>query len=119
MQHLSPEALERARRTILVSDIFAEHADEIVAAVTEVPSEHVLVVVVDGNHRFAGMHHIKTGELVERVPPLEGDDGWTMVFSSGANTVTVRQRTDKMADLAQQRINTIERIMARRAGNSA
>ncbi|SOD72026.1 hypothetical protein SAMN05892883_1472 [Jatrophihabitans sp. GAS493] len=116
MQHLSPEALERARRTILVSDVFAELADEIVAAVYEVPDAHVLVVVVDGNHKFAGMHHVKTEELAVKVPPLEGDGGWTMVFSTGATPLSVRQRTDKMADLAQQRINAIERINARRSG---
>lgn len=116
MEWLSPEAVERARRTILVSDVIADRADEIVAAVAMVPATHVLVVVVDSNHRFAGMHHVKQDELVERVPTLADDGGWTMVFSTGATTESVRQRTEKMAELAQQRIDTIERIKAKRAG---
>lgn len=114
MQHVSPEALERARRTILVSDVFADHAVEIVSAVGSVPEEHVLVVVVDGNHKFSGMHHVRMTELVEKVPPLEGDGGWTMVFSTGATESSVRERTDKMAELAQQRVDAIIRITARR-----
>ena len=38
MPDLSPEAQERARRTIMVAAVFDEHADEIEAAVLEVPT---------------------------------------------------------------------------------
>ena len=36
MPDLSPEAQERARRTIMVAAVFDEHADEIEAAIVEV-----------------------------------------------------------------------------------
>ena len=43
MPDLSPEAKERARRTIAVSQVIAEHADEIAEATGTVPEGHVLV----------------------------------------------------------------------------
>jgi hypothetical protein len=113
---LSPEAKERARRTVVVAEVFSANAELIVAAVAEVPDEHLLVAVVDGSHAFSGTHHVSTADLVETVPSLEADGGWAMVFSPGADVEHVRRRTAEMASIAQQRIDTIERIQARRAG---
>lgn len=115
MPDLSPEAKERARQTVVVAEVFGANAELIAAAVAEVPDEHVLVAVVDGSHAFSGTHHVSTADLVEIVPSLEADGGWAMVFSSGADAEHVRRRTAEMASIAQQRIDTIERIQARRA----
>jgi len=114
MQHVSPEAIERARRTILVSDVFAENADRIVEATQELEEGFIIVAVVNERHKFDSMHTVAITEMVQRVPELEGD-GWTMVFSQGATTASILVRTDKMADLSQQRIDAIQRIVARRA----
>ena len=111
----SPEARERAHRTVLVADVFADHAEVIVAALPDVPEGHVLVAVVDPSHSFSGTHHVGQTDLVERVPELEDGGGWAMVFSPGASAEDVRQRTDKMASLASQRAAAIDRILARRA----
>jgi hypothetical protein len=115
MPDLSPQAQERARRTIEVADVFAAHADEIEQAVASVPSGHVLVAVVDASHRFTGLHHVDTEQLIDRIAELEGPGGWAMVFSPGADASSVRRRTEEMASIAQQRIATIDRINARRA----
>jgi hypothetical protein len=118
MPDLSPEARDRARETIVVAEVFGANADEIAAAVAEVPAGHVLVAVVDETHEFAGMHPVSRDELVDAVPALEADGGWAMVFSPGADTDNIRRRTAEMASIAKQRIDAIDRIVARRDGGS-
>jgi hypothetical protein len=112
----SPQARERAHRTVLVADVFAEHAEVIVAELPSVPDGHVLVAVVDLTHSFTGMHHVDRGELVQKVPELEGEGGWAMVFSPGSSVDDIRRRTDEMASIAQQRAAAIDRINAKRLG---
>jgi hypothetical protein len=114
MPDLSPEARDRARETIAVAEVFGANADEIAAAVAESSPGHVLVAVVDETHAFAGTHHVSRDELVDAVPALEADGGWAMVFSSGANADHIRRRTAEMASIARQRLDTIDRIVARR-----
>ena len=116
MPDLSPEARERARETIAVAEVFGANADEIAAAVAEVADGHLLVAVVDETHEFAGTHPVSRDQLVDAVPALEGDRGWAMVFSPGADVDHVRRRSAEMASIAQQRINAINRILARREG---
>jgi hypothetical protein len=111
----SPEARERAHRTVLVADVFADNAEVIVAALPDVPAGHVLVAVVDPNHAFSGTHHVERARLVERVPQLEDGGGWAMVFSPGSSVRDVRRRTDEMASIASQRAAAIDRINARRS----
>jgi hypothetical protein len=111
----SPEARERAHRTILVADVFADHAEVIVAELSNLGEGAVLVAVVDSSHSFSGTHHVERTDLVERVPQLEDGGGWAMVFSPGVNAADIRKRTDEMASIAQQRAATIDRIIAKRA----
>ena len=113
MPDLSPEAKERARRTVVVAEVFGANAELIAAAVAEVPDQHVLVAVVDREHEFAGTHAVAKADLVATVPSLEGEGGWAMVFSPGADVDHVRRRTAEMASIAQQRIDAIERILDR------
>ena len=115
MPDFSPQAMERARQTIAVAAVFGANAEVIAAAVLEVPDEHVLVAVVDVSQEFTGTHQVSTAELVEVVPSLEGDGGWAMVFSPGADAEHVRRRTAEMASIAQQRIDAIERIASKRS----
>src|SRR6266516_2000941 len=114
MPDLSPEASERAERTILVAEVFSANADQIATEVAKSPADHVLVAVVDAEHQITGTHHVARTDLVQRVPALEGEGGWAMVFSAGADADHVRRRTAEMASIARQRIDAIERIVARR-----
>jgi hypothetical protein len=111
----SPEARERAHRTVLVADVFADNADTIVAELTKLPDGSVLVAVVAADHSFSGTHHIERTDLVERIPQLEEGGGWAMVFSPGVSAADIRRRTDEMASLASQRAAAIDRINAKRA----
>jgi hypothetical protein len=111
---LSPEARARATRTVEVAEVFAAHAELIVAELPHVPAGHVLVAVVDHAHDFSGTHHVEKATMVERIPELEGPGGWAMVFTPGASVADVRRRTAEMADIAGQRIAAIDRITARR-----
>jgi hypothetical protein len=113
----SPEARARAGRTVEVAAVFAGAAEAIVAALPGVPDGHVLIAVVDHQHVFTGTHHVEKGTIVERVPELEGPEGWAMVFTPGVTAADVLRRSAEMADLASRRIAAIDRIIARRAGS--
>jgi hypothetical protein len=115
MPDLSPEAQERAEHTILVAEVLGANADRIAAAVADLPDEHVLVAVVDTTRQFTGTHQVAKSDLVETVPALEGEGGWAMVFSTGADADHVRRRTAEMATIARQRIDAITRILARQS----
>jgi hypothetical protein len=114
---LSPAAAQRGHRAITVAEILAAHADEIAAAVPHLPAKHVLVAVVAGDDSFGGTHHVAETELIERVKELEFPDGSAMVFSPGADADHVRTRAAEMAALARKRIETIERINARKSAD--
>ncbi len=111
---ISPEQIEKSRRTIRAAAVFAEHSEVIVAHVGLLPEDHVVVAVVTEDYTFDGVHHVARTDLVERVPALEGENGWAMVFSPGADTEHVGSRTDEMIALASKRIEMISRIAARR-----
>jgi alkyl hydroperoxide reductase subunit AhpF len=115
---LSPEAKERARRTIAVSQVIAAHADEIAQATETLPDGHVLVALVDAEYQFAGMHWVGENELIERIAELEGPNGSAMVFSRDIEPAHVHGRTAELASIAEQRIATIDRITARREQQS-
>jgi hypothetical protein len=115
---ISPEQVEKSRRTIKAAGVFAENAETIVAHVDALPDEHVVVAVVTSSYDFNGVHHVSRQELVERVPALEGPDGWAMVFSPGADAEHISARTAEMIALAEKRIAMLEKIAARRSAES-
>ena len=115
---LSPQARERANRTILVADVFSDNADAIAGELPYLAEGFVLVAVVDAGHDFTGTHQVDRTELVERIPELEGEGGWAMVFSPGASADEIRRRTDEMASIARQRVTAIDRIVQRRRASA-
>jgi len=112
---VSPEQIEKSRRTIRAAAVFADNAEVIVAKVVELPEDHIVVAIVTSDYLFDGVHHVSRQELVERVPALEGE-GWAMVFSQGADEEHVGIRTAEMINLAEKRIAMIERLLARAEG---
>jgi hypothetical protein len=115
----SLEARERAHRTVLVADVFADNAEVIVAELPLLADTAVLVAVVDSSHVFSGTHHVERADLVQRVPELEDGGAWAMVFSPGVSAADIRKRTDEMASIASQRAAAIDRIIAKRARGSS
>ena len=111
----SPEARERASRTVVVAEIFGDHAELIVRQLPDVPEGSVLVAVVDADHSFAGVHHVGQSDIPVRVPELESEGGWAMVFSYPATEEDVRRRAADYAATARKRVELIDRISARRA----
>jgi hypothetical protein len=111
----SPEARDRADRTVAVAAIFGENAELIARQLPDVPEGSVLVAVVDADHAFAGTHHVGQADLPERIPELEAGGGWAMVFSYPATVDDVRRRTADFAATARKRAEIIDRIAARRA----
>jgi hypothetical protein len=111
----SSEAGDRARRTVGAAAVFADNAELIIAELPEVPEQHILVAVVTDGLQFGGLYYVDELELVARVPELEqAHRGWAMVFSRDSSLDDVRRRSDRMAALAGQRAEAIDRINARR-----
>lgn len=110
----SPEAKEAALGKARAAGVFADHAEVIVAALPDVPAGHVLVAIVDDGHAFSGTHHVAQTDIAERVPQLEAETGWAMVFTPGTDVDEIRRRTDEMGTLARRRAEMITRITARR-----
>jgi len=109
---VTAEEIEKLRRKVRAAGVFADNAEVIVAKVQALPEAHHVVAVVTANYEFSGVHHVSRVELVEQVVALEGD-GWAMVFSPGADVAHVAQRTDEMVNLANKRIELIERVLSR------
>jgi hypothetical protein len=109
MADLTPEAVARAERTIKAAPVFAEHAEAIAALTPDLPSEHVLVAVVDSDYAFTGTHVVARPQLVDVVPRLEGD-GWAMVFSHRSDADQIRHRASEMVSIATKRIEMIHRL---------
>ncbi len=112
MVDLSPEAVERAQRTILAAPVFTEHAEVIAAQTPDLSSDDVLVAVVDASLAFTGTWVVGRGEVVERVPELEGT-GWAMVCSHKSDAEQIRYRATEMSSLAAKRIEMIARVRAK------
>jgi hypothetical protein len=112
----SPAARERATHTVEVAAVFADSAELIIAELPDVPAEHVLVAIVNRMQEFTGTHQVERATMVERVPVLE-NGGWGLVVSPGSTAEDVRRRAGKMADIARQRVDAIDRITARRAAD--
>ena len=110
----SAEARTAAEGKARAANVFADHAERIVAALPDVPEGHVLVAVVDDAHEFSGTHHVANNDIVARVPELEGT-GWAMVFAPGTAVEEVRRRSDEMGTLARRRAEMITRIRTRRS----
>ena len=109
----SSEAHSAAHGRARAAQVFADHAELIVAALPDVPEGHVLVAVVDETHEFTGMHHVARDEIAGRVPELEGN-GWAFPVSPGTDVTEIRRRTEEMGTLARRRAEMITRIQARR-----
>ena len=114
---VSPEARDRAMRTVVAAVVFADNAEAVVAELPGLADEHVLVAVVDREFELTGLHHVAQGDLVMRVPELETAGGWAMVFSRGSTAEDVRRRANEMADIAEKRASAIDRIIARRTAD--
>jgi hypothetical protein len=110
----SSEARSAAHGRARAAGVFADHAEVIVAALADVPEGHVLVAVVDDTHEFTGTHHVNREDIAGRVPELEGEGGWALVVSPGADVAEIQRRTDEMGTLARRRAEMITRIQARR-----
>ena len=98
-----------------MAEVFSDHAELIVGQLPDVPEGSVLVAVVDADHAFTGTHRVEQADLPVRVPELEADGGWAMVFSYPATEADVRRRAADYAATARKRAELIDRIIARRA----
>jgi hypothetical protein len=118
---LSPAARDRAVDTIVAAAAFGDATAPILGACAELDDEATVVVAVvepagEGQRGLllSGVHYVGQTDLVEKVPELEGDAGWAMVFSRNTNALDIRRRCEEMASIAEKRIETLDRLAAKR-----
>ena len=121
MPDLSPAARDRAVNTVIAAAAFGDATTSILGAVAELSDDETVVVAVvepagEGQRGLllSGMHYVGQGDLVERVPQLEGESGWAMVFSRATDAITIARRCEEMASLAEKRIAALDRLAAKR-----
>jgi hypothetical protein len=59
----SPEAAQRARRTIEAAGVFGDNAELIVAELADVPDEKILVALVTDDLKFNGVVQRRAGRM--------------------------------------------------------
>lgn len=121
MPDMSPAARDRAVDTIVAAAAFGDATDHILGACAELDDEQTVVVAVvepagEGQRGLllSGVHYVGQTDLVEKVPVLEGDAGWAMVFSKSTDALDIRRRCEEMATIAEKRIDALDRIAAKR-----
>ncbi|MHA3702996.1 hypothetical protein ACXR2U_12530 [Jatrophihabitans sp. YIM 134969] len=126
MPDMSPAARDRAVDTVIAAAAFGDATSHILGACAELDDEQTVVVAVvepAGEGRrgllLSGCHYVGQTDLVEKVPELEGDAGWAMVFSRSTNALDIRRRTEEMATIAEKRIAMLDRINAKREAREA
>lgn len=121
MPDLSPAARDRAVNTVIAAAAFGDATTHILGAVAELDDEETVVVAVvapAGNGErgllLSGVHYVGQSDLVARVPELEGESGWAMVFSRSTGATDIARRCEEMATIAEKRIAALDRIAAKR-----
>ena len=121
MPDMSPAARDRAVDTVIAAAAFGDAATHILGACAELADEETVVVAVvehagEGQRGLllSGVHYVGQQDLVEKVPELEGEAGWAMVFSKTTGALDIRRRCEEMATIAEKRIAALDRIAAKR-----
>lgn len=122
MPDTSPAARDRAVDTIIAAAAFGDATTHILGACAELDDDATVVVAVvepagDGRRGLllSGTHYVAEADLVEKVPQLEGESGWAMVFSKSTGALDIRRRSEEMATIAEKRIAALDRIAAKRS----
>lgn len=109
MQAFSQEAMERPRRTIQAAEVLREQAPTIWHATTVAGRDEMVVAVVQKDLTFGGAHTIPRERLAEQVPLVEGDGGWSMLFSSHSTVMEIEKRCLEFSQLAARRWQLMQR----------
>ncbi len=105
----SPQALERPLRTIHAAEVFHNHARAIAQTCAEATATETGVAVVTPDFTFDGLWVFPSGDLARRVPEVEYAEGWTLLFSAGANVAEVQERSVRLARCSFRRWEALRR----------
>lgn len=98
----TPQALERAKRTMQAAICFEQHALEIAHACAEAELEESVIAVVRPDLTFDGIWIVPTAELISVFSPSD-EEGWAMIFAPTESLDEVRTRCMTKVRLASQR----------------
>jgi hypothetical protein len=108
---------ERARYTIKAAELLRSHIETISDLCNWAQEDEAVLAVVNRDLSFGGAVVVPLNRLREEVMSRL-TIGWTMVFSPGSTSKDIQARCDKMSQLAQAKLDVIQRWRAKhKAGN--
>lgn len=110
----SSQALERPLRTIHAAEVFHLHARAIAQTCAEASTTETVVAVVTPDFIFNGLWVFPSGDLARRVPEVEYAEGWTLLFSAGADVAEVQERSVRLARCSFKRWEELRRWTGKR-----
>ena len=105
----SSQALERPLRTIHAAEVFHDHARAIAQACAEATATETVVAVVTSDFIFDGLWVFPSGDLARRVPEVEYAEGWSLLFSAGADVAEIQERSVRLARCSFKRWEALRR----------
>ena len=102
------QAEERARYAISAAQVFLSHAGDISDQCNWAQEDEVVLATVKRDQTFGGAVAVPLSRLREEVMSRL-EVGWTLVFSPGTTEKDIASRCNKMAKLAQARLDIIRR----------
>jgi hypothetical protein len=109
MTLLNPDLAEqRARASIAAAEAIRSNTATISDSCNWAQEDEVVLAIIRRDLTFGGAIIVPLNRLREQVVSLQ-EVGWTVVFSPGATDKDIEIRCDKMAELAQARLDVIQR----------
>ncbi|HZR41735.1 MAG TPA: hypothetical protein VFB12_16560 [Ktedonobacteraceae bacterium] len=115
MHTFSNEAMDRPHRAIKAAGILRERAWAIEGAAADAGADEIIVAVVGKDLTFGGIWTAVREDLMWLVPRVEGQGGWSLIFSPKTSSAQVEERCMQFARIAFKRWEAMQRWAGRQA----
>lgn len=109
---ITPQAVERARRSIEAADVFLQHAPVVAQACADASDGEIVVALVGHDNTFLGVHVVPIMRLYSTVMEY-GAESWSLIFSAGTGILEIEMRCKQMKKYAEARYRLARRISQR------
>ena len=113
MPIFSKEAIERPYRTFQAAGVVREKAGAIEHVTAFAQEDEVVVAVVQNDLSFGGVWTLAREDMIRQVLLLEGEGGWSLVFSRYTTIAQVEKRCNELANIALRRWEAMKRWVSR------
>lgn len=115
MHLFSQEALERPARTVQAAGVLRGQMEAICRATLNARENEIVIAVVQRDLNFGGIWTVARGSLVEQLPVLEDQGGWSFTFAPQTSLAQIDERCQAFTRIALKRWQAMERWVNRHA----